>query len=190
VRDRRGLEAIRKELQSYDLRNLRIASAPKHHFLLGKTIKQIADNWGIDYIDAIRRVADITDLSATIFYADVSSATLRNFFGEERALITADMSGGYPGAGYSVNQAAGQAFANFLRGTASEGLLSLEDAIKKVTSVPADLFGINNRGVIDEGMIADLVVLSKDNYEVKNVILGGKVFGEEALKGEVLNYYR
>jgi N-acyl-D-amino-acid deacylase len=189
LRSTGGRRATRESLQNYDLRSIRVASAPRHHFLVGKTIKQIADNWGIDYIDAIRKIADISNLGATVFYSDISAPTLRSTLGEKSAIITADATGVRPGGGHSVNESTRETFPNFLRGVVSEGLLSLEDAIKRITSVPAQLFGLENRGLVEEGFIADLVILSKDNYEVRNVVLGGMIFGESKLRGEVLRHY-
>ena len=38
------------------------------------------------------------------------------------------------------------------------GALSLEKAVHKLTQVPATLFGIPDRGVLEEGKVADLVL--------------------------------
>ena len=39
------------------------------------------------------------------------------------------------------------------------GVLSVEDAIRSMTSLPAIVFGLKDRGVIREGNIADLVIM-------------------------------
>ncbi|MFL6332094.1 MAG: amidohydrolase family protein [Pyrinomonadaceae bacterium] len=38
------------------------------------------------------------------------------------------------------------------------GLVTLEDAVRKMTSLPAQTFGFRDRGLVREGMVADLVI--------------------------------
>jgi N-acyl-D-amino-acid deacylase len=40
-------------------------------------------------------------------------------------------------------------------------LITLEDAVRKMTSLPAQVFGLNDRGLLREGMAADLVIFDE-----------------------------
>lgn len=176
--------------QKTDFRSITVASAPGHHFLVGKSVVDIANNWDIDYIQAMFRLMEISRMRATVFHEDLNISSVRTAIAEEAALITSNDSGVLGGGGHAVNETARGTFPAYLRLAAREGVMSLEDAVRKVTSVPAEFFGIPDRGVIEEGRVADLVLLSKSSYEVKEVILAGKLFGEERLSGEVIRRRR
>ena len=45
------------------------------------------------------------------------------------------------------------------------GLLTLPEAVRRMTSLPASTFGLTDRGVIEPGYAADLVVLDPDRVE-------------------------
>jgi len=49
-------------------------------------------------------------------------------------------------------------FARFLRMAQDEGLLPLPEAIRRITRLPADVFGLRERGRIAAAAFADLVV--------------------------------
>jgi N-acyl-D-aspartate/D-glutamate deacylase len=55
-------------------------------------------------------------------------------------------------------------YATYLLGTVvrEQQMLPLEDAIRRLTSVPAQVFGVPLRGTVAPGMIADLVVFDPD----------------------------
>lgn len=43
-----------------------------------------------------------------------------------------------------------------------QGVLSLEDAVRKMTSAVAERLGLRQRGLLREGMLADVVVFDTD----------------------------
>jgi len=53
---------------------------------------------------------------------------------------------------------AGQTSHFLSRWVRERGIFSLEEGIRRITSMPADIFGISNRGRIQKGLPADLVV--------------------------------
>jgi N-acyl-D-aspartate/D-glutamate deacylase len=69
------------------------------------------------------------------------------------------------------------------------GVLTLEEAIRKMTSFPAQRFGLQSRGLLKPGMVADIVVFNPDTvidtatYEephqlpkgVEHVIVNGEI---------------
>ena len=48
-----------------------------------------------------------------------------------------------------------------------KGVLSLEEAIRKMTSLPAQVFKLKDRGLLKEGMYADICVFDLENFKDK-----------------------
>ncbi|MFX0052943.1 MAG: amidohydrolase family protein, partial [Candidatus Hermodarchaeota archaeon] len=81
-----------------------------------------------------------------------------------------------------------------------EGLLTLETAIRKMTSFPAQKLGLNDRGLIREGMYADLVifdpsiVIDQATYinphsfpvGIKHVFVNGEIVVEDETQKVIL----
>ncbi len=51
--------------------------------------------------------------------------------------------------------------ARFVR---EKGILTLEEAIRKMTSLPAQTFRLKNRGMIKEGLFADIVIFDRETF--------------------------
>ncbi|GAA3813094.1 hypothetical protein GCM10022226_37280 [Sphaerisporangium flaviroseum] len=80
--------------------------------------------------------------------------------------------------------------AKYVRDT---GLLSLPEAVRKMTGLPAEAFGINDRGLIRQGLAADLVLFDAETitdratYEqpqrpadgIRMVVVNGRIAVEE-----------
>ena len=73
--------------------------------------------------------------------------------------IATDAEATSPSQGTNVHPRAYGTFPRVLgRYVRDENVLSLEDAVRKMTSLPASQLGIADRGVVRDGMLADLVV--------------------------------
>lgn len=59
-----------------------------------------------------------------------------------------------------------------------EGILTLEDAIRKMTSFPAQILGLPDRGQIREGFFADIVVFDPDTVTPTNSLHNPKSYSE------------
>lgn len=54
--------------------------------------------------------------------------------------------------------------------------ISLEEAIRKMTSLPASILGLNNRGLIKKGYKADIVIFDYNTIEDKGSLENGKEY--------------
>ncbi|MBI1839069.1 MAG: amidohydrolase family protein [Candidatus Colwellbacteria bacterium] len=170
------LEKIEKEIQSsrIDLANVQIANAPRNGYLVGKTMAQVADNLETSLIESFIKVMTITNFRANVFIKDINFEVLTKMLFDERAFIASNGNSPAPGE-FLKHERSTNTFPKFLGMALKNDMTSLPEAIKKITSAPARYFEIPDRGVIKEGKVADMVILSKDNYEVKEVILGGQI---------------
>ena len=128
--------------------------------LSGKTVGEIAAARGTEPFDTLLDVV-IADGLRTVLWPsptddDPASWELRaKVWTDERVLI------GGSDAGAHLDRMCGAPYptaflADCLRG---RRLLPVEAAVRLMTSVPADLFGLRHRGRITAGSVADLVVL-------------------------------
>ena len=67
------------------------------------------------------------------------------------------------------------AFARVLQRWVREmNVVSLEEAIRKMTSLPASILSLNDRGLIKEGYKADIVIFDPEKIEEKGTIANGR----------------
>lgn len=86
----------------------------------------------------------------------------------------------------------------FRRYVKEKGSLSLEDAVRKVTSLPCEVFKIKKRGKIEKGYFADLLIIDWDRFQdvsdfaaphrfcdgLRTVVVNGKItFHDSAYTG-------
>jgi N-acyl-D-amino-acid deacylase len=131
----------------------------------GKTIREIAAREGKRPVDAYVDLAIADDLQTrfqTALFND-DEAGVERLIRDERFLI--GLSDG--GAHVDVLCDAGHATALLDIWVRQREVLSLEQAVHKLTAVPAALFGIPNRGTLADGYVADLVLFDPRTVAAK-----------------------
>jgi N-acyl-D-aspartate/D-glutamate deacylase len=123
---------------------------------VGRTIQEIADAAGKQPVDAYLDLG-ISDQLQTRFQAAIfnfDQAGVERLVRDDRCLI--GLSDG--GAHVDVICDVGYATALLDIWVRQREVLTLEQAVHKLTAVPASLFGIPQRGVLAPGKVADLVL--------------------------------
>jgi len=133
-----------------------------------QTIGAIARSMGVDPFEAILNLLALDPQARKVFVSS-NEDDLRTFmrypgmaFGTDGGLIKAILRPGVP------NPMLYASFPHVLgKYVREERLLTLEDAVRKMTSLPAQALGLQDRGLLLPGMQADLVVF--DPGEVDGV---------------------
>jgi N-acyl-D-aspartate/D-glutamate deacylase len=133
--------------------------APENQALRGKTVAEVAAQRGTSPFDTLLDVVIADDLRTVLWPSptddDSDSWKIRSeVWRDDRVLI------GGSDAGAHLDRMCGAPYttgflADCLRG---RRLLTLEDAVRLITSAPAALFGLRDRGVLRPGAHADITV--------------------------------
>jgi len=129
-----------------------------NRFAEGKSISEIAEIMKKTPLDAVADLLIAEENVVTIVTfrgsEDVVKEIMRN---EYMTLCTDGIMGGKPHP--RVYGACARFLGKYVR---DEKVLSLAQAIKRMTSFPAQRLGLQNRGVLREGMVADIVIFNFD----------------------------
>jgi N-acyl-D-amino-acid deacylase len=127
-----------------------IAWSEPHPEAGGRDLAELAAAWGVDLAEACRRLSP----GAAIYFCQ-DEGDVRRILAHPHCMIGSD---GIPG-GRSTHPRLWGTFPRVLGHYARDiGLFSLEEAVRKMTSLPAEAFGLTDRGRIAPGMAADLVL--------------------------------
>jgi N-acyl-D-amino-acid deacylase len=127
----------------------------------GATIASVAQATGRTAGTVIVDVLRLDELRTGAFFFGMSEANLRRIYAQPWVMVGSDASiralQGPLRADHPHPRAYG-AFPRFLRLVQDEGLLTLPEAIRRLTSLPADAFGLQGRGRVVPAALADLVL--------------------------------
>jgi N-acyl-D-aspartate/D-glutamate deacylase len=125
----------------------------------GKTVAEIAAEEGKDGVDAFLDLTLADDLENEFTMKSFNSRPDRM----AEILKNPDMLLGLGDGGAHLDMLCDSGYPTYVLGTwvREKKVLSLEEAVRRMTSDPADFFGIRDRGRIRPGLAADIVMFSE-----------------------------
>jgi N-acyl-D-amino-acid deacylase len=164
-----AVEAIEEWIKQkdYDLSRMLVISDDLKLYY-NKTISEIAEAQSISEAKAIANILNASTETWVVYHcidqADIDAAVMW-----PNSMICTD-SWSYPvNAPKSIGQPHPRSYGAFTeyleRYVVNEKMLGWEEAIHKITYLPAEFFQLKNRGLIEEGYFADLVLLDPDKVK-------------------------
>lgn len=175
-----SVEEIKKSFSRMSGKGMTIARAPGFDFLVGKTVAKFSADRGITAAQGIFELMRMTKLRAVLFNENVSEAVGLNALMSDVALVASNSPSLVAGQNVLENERAAKTFKKFIRIALDKGK-PIEWVIHKITEKPARLLGLEGRGVIKEGAIADIALLRGE--QAMHVLVGGAY----AVKNGALN---
>ena len=133
-----------------------VASAIGHPEWEGHNLVELGDLLGVSARDAADAVVAGTDGTALVVLEMMSEDDVRTVLRDPHTMIGSD---GVPAPGKPHPRLWGTFPRVLGRYGRDTGVLSFADAVRRMTSLPASTFGLTDRGVVQVGAFADLVVL-------------------------------
>jgi N-acyl-D-aspartate/D-glutamate deacylase len=134
-----------------------VVASSRSHTHDGQSLQAIADKTGVEPFEALVEVLQSEELNASMIIFSMREEDLVEALLHPLTMIGSD--GLPPGGGGRPHPRMWGTFPRVLsRYVRETGALSLEEAIRKMTSLPAGRFGLTGRGEVRPGAVADLVV--------------------------------
>ena len=193
LRSSRIKEKIKKEIlhENPEIRyweNITVATvcSEKNRWMEGKSIACIARLEDSEPFDILLKLLIEEKLSVSAIFFSMNEENLRRFLSLPYVMIGTDSSArcisGPTYKGKPHPRGFGS-FPRFLgRYVRDKSLMSMSEAIYKITRLPAKTFGIYNRGIIKKGAFADIVIF---DYEK---LIDKATFDNPFLKPEGVHY--
>lgn len=123
----------------------------------GQDLDAIALEWGCSRVQAAERL-----VPGGAVYFNMSEADLQRIMKHKATMIGSD---GLPSHRHPHPRLWGTFPRVLARYVRELNVLTLEEAVRRMTSLPAAVFGLSGRGMIAEGNFADITVFSFDSVE-------------------------
>lgn len=129
---------------------IQITWSDAHPQMAGKTLKDIADLWQVPQVEAARRLEP-----GGAIYHEMEERDVQRILAHPQTMIGSDGLPNDPRPHPRLWGTFPRVLGHYSR---DQGLFSLEQAVHKMTGLPAERFGLRERGVLKVGAWADLVL--------------------------------
>jgi N-acyl-D-amino-acid deacylase len=139
---------------------VRLATVPGHPEWQGMTVAAVADTLDLPLDQALDRILDGPGRETVCIHFSMDEADVEANLRHPLVMVGSDglpvmeglphprLFGTFP-----------RILGDYVRG---RGVLSLEEAVRRMSALPAEVFGLTDRGLIAEGKYADLVLFDPD----------------------------
>ncbi|MDP3800106.1 MAG: amidohydrolase family protein [bacterium] len=197
------------ESKNYPYEKITIATSALGQLFVGKSLAQIARDQNTTGAEAILNLLLAARDQVTVFWNDIDETVFQELLKHPASIIASD------GSGYNdeVKQRSAVPHPRSFGTTAKileryvkeKKVLTIEEAVYKMSAKPAEWMGLKGRGVIAKDFFADIVVFDPNNIKdnstfenplkyptgIKNVLVNGKIALNESgfsgvLAGQIL----
>lgn len=177
-----------------DLSFILVTACPGAPEYNGKTVTEIAEMRNQDEFSAAMDVVRISKDGARACFFTMCEADVQTVIAHPRAMICTDSGVAPKTATFHPRLKASfpRAIARYVR---EKGVVTLPEMIRKMTAMPAAVYGLKTKGLVWEGMDADLCIFDPENLRdcatfqqpdqrcqgLDYVIIGGQVAAQNAL---------
>jgi len=174
------------EIEYWGNVNIASVSSEKNRWMEGKSIAYIARHEDSETVDIFLKILIEEKLRVSAIFASMNEDNLKRFLSLPYVMIGTDSSARSTSGPTYKGKPHPRGFGSFPRFLGryvrDNGLISMNEAIHKITMLPAKTFGISKRGVLKKGAFADLVV-----FDYRKII-DRATFDKPFLKPEGIYY--
>jgi N-acyl-D-amino-acid deacylase len=137
-------------------------ASERNQWMEGKTIAQISSNINSDEIETVFNILVQERLRAGAIFMSMNEDNLRKFLSLPFCAIGSDSSARSFDGPTRLGRPHPRTFGTFPRFLGAyvrdAALMPMTEAVRRTTSLPAEIFGLKGRGRLKEGMFADITV--------------------------------
>ena len=144
----------------------------------GMYIDEIAQELGVDPVDAVIRVVLETKTVGECIYFSMDAQDVMNIMKEPYICVGSDgnaLSFDKNFTKSNVHPRHFAAFSQFFQTVRENDLMSIQQAVHKTTGLAAEIMNISDRGILAEGMAADIAVFDPASYESRSTFMESRV---------------